>query len=332
MVLRIKPSEQFMIQFNALKSATNNNPKTLLNFFREKQSFRDLASELWQTAGSIELLGSMRKIHAQVSPVFLEHWKDYLDTWRMAVEYVYREPILNLNIFDEVNFAPISFEEFSSSQNGASRDEADPNYDESFDPKTHDGGAAIEKMMSLAKERLDYYQSMSNFDTDQEWMANAWNIGIEAFEFIESKIGLNLRSVFDRWSKVPTFFVPKHVSDRHGPTEKGSLYQLLNDAIRAYVAGAPAASVAMCRATLETVLRDNYLKLPYDDKSRLQKVINLAVAKYDFLEFKKLDDLRTQANKILHDYADSASLSIDDEKQLITFFKDLKFYIESAPK
>ena len=42
MAEQIKLSEQFMIQFNALKNATNNSQKTLLNFFREKQSFREL--------------------------------------------------------------------------------------------------------------------------------------------------------------------------------------------------------------------------------------------------------------------------------------------------
>ena len=332
MVERIKLSEQFMIQFNGLKGATNNNPKTLLNFFSERPTFRNLVSELFLTAESIELFSSVRKIHLHVSPIFLELWKDYLNRWRMTVEYVHKEPLLRINLFDEVSLPPISFEEFSSFQRGLNRDEADPNYDESFDPKTHDGGAAIEKMMDLARERLEYYQSMPDFDSDQKWMANAWNIGIEAFEFLESKIGLNLSLVFDRWNKVPTIFVPKHVSDRHSLTEKDSLYRLLSDAIRAYVAGAPAASVAICRAALEIVLRDHYLKLPYADKSSLYEVINLAVARYRFLPAIKLHEMRTLANKILHDYAESDSLSVADEKQLIAFLNDLKFYIEKAPK
>ena len=249
----------------------------------------------------------------------------------MEVEYVYEEPILSLNLLDEPEFVPISFEKFSDLRRQAERDNADPSYEDSFDPKKHDGGPAIDSLMYLARERRDYYQSMPDFDSDQEWMANAWNISIEAFEFLESNIGLNLSSVFDRWNKVPTFFIPKHLSNHHGQTEKGSLYQLLNDAIRAYVAGAPAASVAMCRAALEMVLRDHYLKLSQEDNSNLHDVINLAVARYNFLTAKKLHDMRKQANRILHNYADSASVSREDEKQLITFFKDLKFYIEKAP-
>ena len=98
------------------------------------------------------------------------------------------------------------------------------------------------------------------------------------------------------------------------------------------MAGASAASVAICRAALEIVLRDHYLKLPYADKSSLYEVINLAVARYRFLPAIKLHEMRTLANKILHDYAESDSLSVADEKQLIAFLNDLKFYIEKAPK
>ncbi|MGI3187377.1 hypothetical protein [Nioella aestuarii] len=72
---------------------------------------------------------------------------------------------------------------------------------------------------------------------------------------------ISVEKAFGRWNKVPAVFVLAHVSDRHGVTEKGSLFELLNDAIRAYFARSPAAAIAMCRAALEMVLRENYLGL-----------------------------------------------------------------------
>ena len=63
--------------------------------------------ELRRTARLIDYLGALRKIHPQVSPLFVEQWKEYLYGWRMEVEYVYEEPILSLNLLDEPEFVPI---------------------------------------------------------------------------------------------------------------------------------------------------------------------------------------------------------------------------------
>ena len=48
------------------------------------------------------------------------------------------------------------------------------------------------------------------------------------------------------------------VANRYGASEKGSLLHLLDDAVRAYVSGAPAAAIALCRAALEMVLKRHY--------------------------------------------------------------------------
>ena len=95
---------------------------------------------------------------------------------------------------------------------------------------------------------------------------------VNLIRYLERTIGIDISTVFHRWHRMPPFFVPSHVSDKHGLTEKGSLYELLNDAIRAYVAGAPAASIAMCRACLEMVLREHYVGLTEDDRTPLSKV------------------------------------------------------------
>jgi len=170
------------------------------------------------------------------------------------------------------------------------------------------------------------------YDEDEnERIANTFRVGIEAFEFLENTIGFDTISVFERWAKVPPLFIPSHVSNKYGLTEKGSLFELLNDAIRAYIAGAPAASIAMCRAGLEMMLRDHYLRGKATTKDKLAPMIELAALKYDFMSKTKMNNLARDANRIMHDYAGVQKLDAKDETRLLSHLKDLKFYIEKAP-
>ena len=155
--------------------------------------------------------------------------------------------------------------------------------------------------------------------------------GISSIEYVEDSIGLNLSEVIDRWEKIPPIFVPPVVSNSYGQTEKSSLYELLNDAIRAFVAGAQAASIAMCRAVLEMVLQDHYLRNETVRDTSLTNLINLAVKKYDFLPSDKLHGLRKDANRILHAYSNNINLDPEDEKRVLSAIKDIKHYIERAP-
>jgi len=279
----------------------------------------------------IDYIGALRKVHPQMGGQFVKEWKTYLYKWKKQVEYVVVEPILSINVLDEEDFKPESYEDFEARFKSDTRDDPEPEYESNFDPVKHHGGSAIKQLISLAETEEGTRRDEVELDDWSERYANTWKMGIQAFEYLEGTIGLDIDRVFDRWNQVPSIFVPKHVSDRHGLTEKGSLYELLNDAIRAFVAGAPAASVAMCRAAMEMVLRDHYLRGSSDDNSNLHDVIDLAVARYDFLSAKKLHSLRRDANRILHAYNSAAPLSEEDERKLLSFLKDLKFYIERAP-
>lgn len=328
---RPKLSQQFMLTFTALRTATNDSPRTLITFFRDKPNFQTIATELKNIADRIELASSLRKVHSQIDERFISEWKLYRYKWRREVEYIVAEPLLNINLFDDEDFTPVSFEGFRLSPGQSDFSEPDPEYETEFDPRKHNGGEAIRHLMSLAEHERDTHYDLARMDSSNDALANAWNIGMQAVEYLEGSIGLDLNLAFERWNKVPPFFIPKHVSDQHGLTEKGSLYELLNDAIRAFVAGAPAASVAMCRAALEQVLREHYLRLPVEDRLSLHDVIDIATAKYEFLNARKLHSLRMGANRILHEYGAASSMSDADEANIITFFKDLRFYIEKAP-
>jgi hypothetical protein len=124
--------------------------------------------------------------------------------------------------------------------------------------------------------------------------------------------------------------MPAHVSNKHGQTEKGSLYDLMDDAVRAYVCGAPAASIAMCRAALEMVFKDHYGKNQWDDL-KLGKMIVLASQRFEFVDEGRLRRLTSNANSILHNYSNNKRMSEHDEKTILEFMKTVKFLIQRAP-
>ena len=323
-------SEQFLLSFNALKNEANDNPQTLITFFPEKQSLIDLSLKVRDAAGKIEQVGDLRKYHPQVPTQFISDWKKYLREWKKAIDYVsYVDSREKLSTIFDLDEAEHSFEAYKNRSPIKKRYDPDPDFEEDFNPSTHEGRKAISELINLAEQERDTHR---DFDDDpvNYRLANTWSIGIQAVNFIKEPVGIDLGGVFDRWNKVPTIFVPSHVSNHHGLTEKHSLYGLLEEARKAYVAGAPIASVAMCRAIMEMVLKKHYLRDLRNPPSTLEGVSEIAVSRYDFLQKNRLDALRKRANKALHNNMDKQSTT-ELEDALIGFFKDIKFWIEKAP-
>jgi hypothetical protein len=328
----INPSVAFLTHFTSLRNASNDNIQSLITFFRDKDDLSELAEQVKETADQIDLILTYRKVHSQVSPVFIEAWKLYNRVWRVAVDYVVSEKLWQSLPSKLLRpYKPTPFEEFAKYHGYPNRKLApDEDIDWRFDPERHDGGEAIRQFHELADHMA---QIGFPYDEDEsEKTTNAFHVGIEAFEFLEETIGFDTSAIFARWAKVPSLFVPRHVSNKYGFTEKGSLFALLSDAIRSYVAGAPAASIAMCRAALEMVLRDHYLRGQVTKRDKLAPVIELAALKYDFLSKTKMNRLARDANRIMHDYAGVQRLTDEDEERLLSHLRDLKFYIEKAPE
>jgi hypothetical protein len=199
--------------------------------------------------------------------------------------------------------------------------ECEADYFDYFDPRYHDGGLWIEEGMEWLRE----HGRKAGLINDSEITADAYN-------YLTETIGIEVRDVFKRWESVPVVFMPAHVSNQHGVTEKGSLFDLLDDAVRAFVAGAPAAAIAMCRAALELVLRRHYGRGKWDERDvKLGKLIDLTSQRYDHVDKGRLDRLSQRANGILHDYVGQRRLSKEDEGTILEFLKTLKFLIERAP-
>lgn len=153
-------------------------------------------------------------------------------------------------------------------------------------------------------------------DDPDELVTNSYRIAYGAYDYLVNTIGLNIRGVFRRWRRVPVVFMSAHVSNRYGSSTKGSLLHLLDDAVRAYVFGAPAAAIAMCRSALEMVLKRHYGRGQWEDE-KLGRLVILASRRYDFVQEKWIVPLVQKANRIVHDYAQADRLSDEDDRVIL---------------
>ena len=275
------------------------------------------------------------KRYSQVPPHFEAAWEEYKNEWSYAVSNAKVEAFfletyggLPVAISSEFNFIDLET----------------PNYKEEshFDPMVHNGGAALHLGIDYLSSELFAYgeEVQSGKYSDYAFVvANKCRIALEAFDYLENVIGINLDEVYRRWRDVPTVFMPSVVSDKYG-RERGSLNHLLDNAIRAYVCGAPAAAIAMCRSVLEMVVKDHYITDSKDriwtDKSGNERekglgdLIVLAEKRYQSLRPLKLVGLKNAGDEILHRYSRREPLSASDEAAIIDYMRTLKTLIQKV--
>lgn len=166
--------------------------------------------------------------------------------------------------------------------------------------------------------------------------------------YTKDVIGLDVSRALQKWRDVPHFFVPENVEIGSSDADKGTLYELLNDAIRAYVAGAPAAAAAMCRAALEMTLVDHFDidcfqrdadGIPKKNKRGdtytlpLEKIIHRIERDRRFEWVKRFDllTLKQMADDVMHRYSRRNRLSAEEDEKIVEFIRAIGALIEGAP-
>lgn len=321
-------SSEFIIAFEKLKNITNNNPQTFVTFYHERDDFKEVRSAIVTHFDLRDrFVTSVKKIHGPISDTYINALREYKTRWDAAFYFLtYRESFyLFKDFYDEDS--PVSFSEFRktfrSKRLTIELTAPDPLIDTEFVPAWHHGWHAIELLLDLGRAQC--------VDGDDDIFSRIEEIADGALKFLEEDIGIDIREIFSKYHEIPNFFVPTHVSNKHGLTARVGLYGQLNDAIRAYVAGAPSASIAMCRSILETILKDHYIQSNERD-IRLSDLIVMADEKYDFIQRNLLDKIRIEGNTIMHNIQKRGNLMRSEEKAILDFFKTLSFLIERAPK
>jgi hypothetical protein len=334
MTTRPNPFQQFLLLFQKLKTVAGN-PGRLATFYEESAALRDTVAEFQDYIGrsgqfESRILLSGPKRFSQVPAEFEAEWRDYKNQW----EYAIANAQLGEMIGARLPFTPPPHDRDDAQE----MEDPDPEQDEEFDPRSHDGGAALRLGIDYLWSELDACgdQVRSGEHSDYAKLtANKCRIALDAFDYLKNVIGVDIDEVFRRWREVPTVFMPSHVSNKHG-REKGSLNDLLDNAVRAFVSGAPAAAIATCRAILEMVLKIHYLP---DDCSYVNKkgeerdkplgdLIVLAEKKYDSLSRFGLTTLKDRGDAILHRYHRNEPLSRADENAILEYMHTLKMLIQ----
>ncbi len=327
--------EQFLILFNGIKDVSSDEPSRLEVFYKQNSQVKDAVDRIYAflSRGDFErrVFHSSRKYYRQAPRGFEDAYQDYKSRWESAiVAAVFSDIDFSLDLSDFLDGVELSGEEQKAVPELVS---PDPEFDDSFDPLVHDGAKALD----LAFWAVQSHADMATGDAG-ETIDFAAKIGLEAYDYLTGTIGLDVTGVFRRWRRVPVIFMPAHVSNAYGMGERGTLPDLLDDAVRSFVFGAPAAAIATCRAALEMILKRHYgLDFQFkDEKGRtrdkgLGDLIILASEKYDFVQGKRLRRLTDDSNSILHNYSRRKRLSATDEGVILEFLKTIKFMIERAP-
>ena len=333
--------DEFTSAFEQLRSLAHN-PDMLADQGTLDANLRALARNARTAARPIEIQINAGKIHPDIEKSFVEIWRDWRAGWRIAVLYLVGED----SVFDR-SYWP-KWTDFKRRYRSGLR-EPDVCIEDGpweFDPTKHEGGKLLGEMLELNERELEEAVEIlitrsagdqpENEELDEHTeveLVQRRDIllkGLSVTSYLEKQMGFDFQGIFERWKKVPPFLVPLHVKTSTATPANGRLFDLLNDAIRAYVAGAPAAAMAICRSALEVVVKEHYLKGNSDQNWDLHEGINLAAARYEFLDKERMHKHRRRANEVLHSY--TTSRSVNESDPVLPFICDLRYWIEKAPE
>lgn len=345
---RLTVLENFLLRFNELKRRTRDDPERIPWLWKQSKQLRKIGEDVYNLHGDIErALARSRKLIGPVPPGFERAFKDYRERYAEKVLHakfsIDTDKLLKLikareaQTEDDREESEEQFPKFETDEDSVvwitNPGESEKRYIiEEFDPK-YDANEELESIIDYARDRVDSAR-MGGGDDNPSFIIQL-NKGVGAWDFYTDIIGVDLEGIARRWKQVPDFFIPRHVLDRYGRSERGSMFDLLNDAVRAYVFGAPTAAIAMCRAVCEEVLKKHYGLETQKDRPgygpSLGKIIILAEKNCEWVGPLELGPKVEYVNGILHAYDRSTKITAADEKNILDFLTTVKTLIEKAP-
>jgi len=331
------PVVQFMTVFQKVKVRTKGNPQDLSRLCQNDDGLASLASELNHLATSIarELVTQRERYVLDSSPEFIAAYREYLRDYEDAVEPIAANK--DKQFLSEIG--KLLQEDPERVRNAFRKIGVDIDLDapDDFDPLKDDPVNSFELMVRVVESMASVPDESRDDFSDQMYKA------VGAWLFFQNTIGIDLAGIYQRWKATPVTFVPRHVSNRHGLTEPGSLYDTLRQAHRAYVFGSERAAMALCRALMELVLKKHwgieedeaYINAKQKNSGRdpgLQKIIAIAETRYDTKYKLREHGLRQQkelADDVLHGKGPPRNVS---GGEVFQFLKTLRYLIESAPR
>lgn len=182
------------------------------------------------------------------------------------------------------------------------------------------------------EERLDYLKDNPAIIMDElysylnELVGNDYFDGLinykhlEAWDYFEDTLGIDYSKIYNRWHSAPELLISSHLLNSNiTPIE-----ELYHEAVRAYIFGLTEASVAMCRALMEHILRKYYRGIG----NNIADIISSAESQHNYLKDLKLHSKRKLVNKVIHDYGNHAK---DIEKAAFDFIQTIRHLVTGIP-
>jgi hypothetical protein len=324
-------SEEFIETFQDLKRKTNNKPNRVGHAVKTDRELNDLVARLEFTLvrNVIEKRQtSNQRLATHIKPGFTAAFDEYLRKWQKPCTDAFFANLDLERLLEELEIDQTVVEKSSDNVEGI-LDQNDPGTLDDiwreFDPVRDNAAVIIDDLMGFVS---DTFENKKDDPSASINFVDTLSAGLGAWDWLGETIGLSLPDIVSRWKKLPFTFVPEHVSNSQATEGHGSLYQMLNEAMRAYVFGAPLASLALCRSLTEVLLKQHYLPGQDDD---LVDLIRLAEDNCYWLKHENLQSKRLLANAIIHRDFQKGSLSGDEDDTALNWLATLKLMIERAP-
>jgi hypothetical protein len=317
----------FLFRFGKLKHQINNAPRNLAWLGKERTDLQELCFELEQAHESIaRFLASKSTKYTFVTVPFENEWKEYERDYQRLVSEA-AKPAEDrfcqkiLAALEEVGaLAPIEksgkspkelWEEVKGSFIGGA-----------FDPVTDDPASWMRQSRGLVDEILSADDTVRGVVDDMLGFDDGYGQKVlGAWEFFEKTLGLDLSAIYKKWRSVPEVFIQPHVAQ----LENSPVVELYAEAVRSYVFGSKIASMAMCRALMEHLLKRHYNVRGKD----MENVIAMAEIRYPQLKKLKMQGKRRISNDMLHDYEGGVDI---EEQALIEYLRTIKYLVQNVPK
>lgn len=258
------PVGEFMANFQELKRRVNSKPSNVVWMARNDPDLEELTANICRADNQITRAKISDKFFSNLPPAFPALYGEFDRKYRNVV-FKAASSFTKKRDDEILQLIEGDIEKFLQ----CLRDRGiEPCAPEEFDPMRDDPVSEFENAFATLGDMVEA--------SPGDDFGDSLNKGITAWDFLCEKIGIDLSDIWQRWQAIPITFIPKHVSDHHGLTEAGSLYNQLSEVHRAYTFGCEASAIALCRTLMELVLRKHY----GCEDERLEDVISFAEQKY----------------------------------------------------
>lgn len=308
--------EKFLVLFTRLRKETNNSPANLKWLSTEKPHLTGLCYDLDGCYKEILRFLSKKNTKHTIAPdIFSKNWDEYVANWEEVVSEAARPE--EERVKGELRTFLRQAEEKAVAE-GKKREDF---WREFMKELPLEMGATLDPLVEdPAAVMNDIRWTIYNI-VDNELMEDVFDDKtMGAWFFFEKTVGIDYSAIYARWRSAPELFIPVHTLSRN----IAPIVQLYNEAVRAYVFGLTVASVAMCRALLEYVLKKHYHVQGKD----LENVISIAETKHDHLKGLALQDKRRLGNTVLHKYENRAE---NLDQAVVDFLLTLRHVVTHIP-